>query len=81
MEAPQKWCLPERFTPLEIPVLALRNRAGLWLRWIILQRCLAAEQWGTCVFRRKSATHSDPNRPGIPIQTGHPWARDKRRWI
>ena len=24
-----------------------------------------------CVFRRKSATHSDPNRPPIPIQIGH----------
>jgi len=29
MEAPQKkLCFPERFTPLEIPVVATRNRAG-----------------------------------------------------
>ena len=26
-------------------------------------------------FRSKPATYSDPNRPGIPIQTGHPLIR------
>jgi len=49
MEAPQKWCFPESFTPLEIPALATRSRAReqrIRRRWIILECYLAAEQYG-----------------------------------
>ena len=47
MEAPQKkLCFTERFTPLEIPVVATRNRAGHYPPGIIIKPDSAAKQRG-----------------------------------